>query len=109
MVFLGNTLSVHELRRLRDLWHLPMDPRARSVAPMEPRNRKVNCRRRRAVFLLELACLVGLCGLGYLNVAIALGVLTVATLLQSSATAKRLMRAVSGERNAEISRHRYVG
>jgi len=67
---------------------------------MEPRNRKVNWRRRQAVFSLELACLVGLCGLGYLSIAIALGVLTVVLLLQGSA---------GGMRRAEISRHRYVG
>jgi len=56
---------------------------------MEPRNRKVNWRRRQAVFSLELACLVGLCGLGYLSIAIALGVLTVVLLLQGSAGGMR--------------------
>jgi len=48
---------------------------------MEPRIRKVSWRRRQALFLLEFACMVGLCGLGYLNMAIALAVLTIAAML----------------------------
>jgi hypothetical protein len=34
---------------------------------MEPSARTVNYRRRRSLFLLELICMVGLCGLGYLK------------------------------------------
>jgi hypothetical protein len=36
-------------------------------APMEPSTRTVNYRRRRVLFLVELICMVGLCGLGYLQ------------------------------------------
>ena len=52
---------------------------------MEPRNRKVSWRRRRAVLLLEVACLVGLCGLGYLYIAGALAGLTLILLLAEGA------------------------
>jgi len=34
---------------------------------MEPSTRTVNYRRRRVLFLVELICMVGLCGLGYLQ------------------------------------------
>jgi hypothetical protein len=51
---------------------------------MEPRNRKVNWRRRQALFLLEFACMVGLCGLGYPHIAIALGVLIVVAMLDEA-------------------------
>ena len=58
------------------------NPRAHvTCAPMESGIRKVSWRRRQALFLLELACMVGLCGLGYLNMAIALAVLTIVSML----------------------------
>ena len=34
---------------------------------MEPSPRTVSYRRRQTLFLLELICMVGLCGLGYLK------------------------------------------
>jgi hypothetical protein len=52
---------------------------------MEPSNRKVNWRRRRAVILLELVCLIGLCGLGYLPIASVLAGLTLFLLLAEEA------------------------
>ena len=51
---------------------------------MEPRNRKVSWRRRWALFVLEAVCMVGLCGLGYLNIAIAITAITLVALLQEA-------------------------
>jgi len=48
---------------------------------MEPSNRKVNYRRRLALFSLEAGCMVGLCGLGYLNLAIVLATIMAVALL----------------------------
>ena len=58
-------------------------PPARVVCPsMEPRIRKVSWRRRHGLLLAEVACMVGLCGLGYINMALALAVLTLISILQ---------------------------
>jgi hypothetical protein len=48
---------------------------------MEPSNRKVNYRRSLALLSLEAGCMVGLCGLGYQNIAIALAALVGVALL----------------------------
>ena len=48
---------------------------------MEPSNRKVNYRRSLALYLLEAGCMVGLCGLGYLNIAIVLTAIIAVALL----------------------------
>jgi hypothetical protein len=49
--------------------------------PMETRVRKVSWRRKQALLLMELACMVGLCGLGFFNIAITLIVLTLVSIL----------------------------
>ncbi|MBS0419549.1 MAG: hypothetical protein JSR66_17695 [Proteobacteria bacterium] len=48
---------------------------------MEPSNRKVNYRRSLTLYSLEAGCLVGLCGLGYLNLAITLVTIIAVALL----------------------------
>ena len=67
--FLPERVALHEggNNRRDDFWHLPIRAAPGRVRPMEPSTRTVSYRRRRALFLLELICMVGLCGLGYLK------------------------------------------